>query len=117
MTPPFFTAYKEHSLDMGIIDVLPAIEGVDLTGSVATLRIGKIGQSSLFTLSSEEPPEEGVFLWDTTEKTLAIDLPSSTFEELPLALYWYRITITTSAGVPLPPPLLGQMRLADVVRS
>lgn len=117
MTAPFYLAYSGHSLDMGVITVTPSIESADLTGSTAILRIGKIGQAALITLDSATPPEEGVFQWDDAGGTLTVDLPASTFEALAIGLYWYQVTITTVDGDPLPPPLQGQIRLADVVRA
>jgi hypothetical protein len=117
MSAPSFIAYKEHSLDMGTVTVTSSAPGFDLTGSVAKFIIGKMGQPALLQWLSSDPPDEGLFTWNDTTRQFAIDVPASVFEALELGRFWYRVTITTASGVPLPPPFLGHIVLDDVPRS
>lgn len=118
MTAPFFVAYLEHSLDLGRTTVVPLVTGdLDLAGSVATLRIGKIGHAATIEWSSDDPPTDGTFIWDISAKAFSIDLPSTVLSTLSPGLYWAQVTVTTAEGNALDPPWLVQIRIADIVRA
>lgn len=111
---PAFTAYRGHALDMGVFTVSgPA--GFEFTDTVAQLRIGRIGDPAHVEWRSDDVPSGVLFAWDTTTGELAIDMPSSEVDQQLPGRYAYQLTIISSSGEPLGPPLVNTFRILPVV--
>lgn len=112
---PTFSAYKEHSLDMGTFTAAASSHLFDWENSVAMLRIGRIGDAAWLELRSDGPSPGGVFDWNPGTQELRIDLPASVFDAPSVGQYHYQLTIISAAGVRQAPPLIGTVRLGPVV--
>jgi hypothetical protein len=113
-TIPTFLAYQGHSLDMGTF-LIEAPAGFEFTGTVARLRIGRPGEAAHVEWRSDDVPSGVLFGWNEATGELSIDMPSAAGDAVETGRHTYQITIISSSGEPLGPPLVNTFRILPVV--